>query len=193
MSTSLQQVRAFIALDVGPDVRAAMRPLMERLRTLSSQVRWVPESNWHLTAKFLGDVDGCDIVDIARTLQEEAARQAPFEVAFRGLKPFPPGRDPRIIALDVSSGAEALAAFHQRLDQRMLSFGIPSENRRFLAHLTLGRVKGANHGTRLWDAIAEHAETEFETARMEEAVLFQSNLRPGGAEYCALARAPFGG
>jgi len=178
-------------VDVGPDVRTALRPVFDRLRKTSSKIRWVPEQNWHLTAKFLGDVEGSQIGEIAKAVQEEAAEHPAFDLEFRGLKPFPPNREPRIIALDVASGQEALASFHQRLDQRMRDFGVAPEQRRFLAHLTLGRVKGTGNTQRFWDFIAENAATDFGVAEVTQAVLYQSHLRPEGARYIPLAQASF--
>jgi len=191
MSTSLHQIRAFIAVDVGPEVRAILRPVFEKLRKVSHKVRWVPEQNWHLTAKFLGDVDGQQITKIAEAMQEEAAQHTAFDLEFRGIKPFPPNREPRIIALDVESGTEALAAFHKGLDQRMRAFGVASEKRHFLAHLTLGRIKGTSNTPRFWDLIQRNAETDFGIAHISEASLYQSHLRPEGAEYVPLAQAEF--
>lgn len=191
-STSLQQIRAFIAVDVGPDVRAALRPVVEQLKHRGHQVRWVPENQWHLTAKFLGDVDGRQVGEMAKAMQEEARATPAFELEFRGLKPFPPGREPRIVAVEVVAGIEALAGFHRRLDQRMQAFGVPSERRSFMAHLTLGRIKGAGHMEWLWDSVREHADEDFGLAGVDEAILFQSDLRPEGAQYIPLAHASMG-
>jgi 2'-5' RNA ligase len=192
MSTSLQQIRAFIAVDVGPDVRAALRPVFEQLKRKAHQVRWVPEDHWHLTAKFLGDVDGRQVGEISKALREEALSTPAFDLEFRGLKPFPPDREPRIVAVEVVAGVEALAGFHRRLNERMQAFGVPKEHRGFLAHLTLGRVKGTGHMDWLWDYVRDQAEADFGLANIDEAVLFQSNLRPQGAEYIPLAHAPLG-
>jgi RNA 2',3'-cyclic 3'-phosphodiesterase len=191
-STSLQQVRAFIAVDVGPDVRAVLRPVFEQLKRKASQVRWVPEDQWHLTAKFLGDVDGKQVAEIAKALQEEARATPAFDLEFRGLKPFPPGREPRIVAVEVVAGIDALAGFHRRLDQRMQAFGVPSERRGFLAHLTVGRIKGTGRMEWLWDYVRDQAEANFGMANIDEAILFQSNLRPEGPQYIPLAHAPMG-
>jgi 2'-5' RNA ligase len=191
-STSLQQIRAFIAVDVGPDVRAALRPVVEQLTRKASQVRWVPEDQWHLTVKFLGDVDGREVGEIAKAMQEEARATPPFDLEFRGLKPFPPGREPRIVAVEVVSGMDALAGFHRRLDQRMQAFGVAGERRSFLAHLTLGRIKGAGHMEWLWDYVREQSAANSGLAGIDEAILFQSNLRPEGAQYIPLAHAKLG-
>jgi 2'-5' RNA ligase len=182
-------VRAFVAVDVGPDIRVALRPAMDRLRRISVPVRWVAEANWHLTVKFLGDVASQQLGAIGKTVQEIAAEIPAFAMGVRGLHPFPPGRNARIVAADVVVGVESLRALHAQLDDRMQAFDVPAEQRAFLAHLTLGRVQGKGDLERLWKAVGEYAEQDFGTVTVEEAVLFQSELRPEGARYTPLATA----
>ena len=182
-------VRAFAAADVGPDIRAALRPVMERLRRLGAPVRWVAEPNWHLTLKFLGDVESRQLGGIGQAVREAAAGVAVFEMGLCGLHAFPPGRTPRIVAADVTAGVEGLRALHAELEARLQAFGVAAEQRAFLAHLTLGRVQGKGDLERLWKAMAEHAQDDFGTVTVDEIVLFQSELRPEGARYTPLATA----
>jgi 2'-5' RNA ligase len=182
-------VRAFTAADVGPDIRAALRPVVERLRRLGAPVRWVAEPNWHLTVKFLGDVESRQLGGIGQAVREAAAEVASFEMGLRGLHAFPPGRTPRIVATDVTAGVEGLRALHEKLEARLQAFGVAAEQRAFLAHLTLGRVQGQGDLERLWKAVTEHAQDDFGTVTVGEIVLIQSELRPEGARYTPLVTA----
>jgi RNA 2',3'-cyclic 3'-phosphodiesterase len=185
-------IRAFAAADVGPDIREALRPVMERLRRLGTPVRWVAEPNWHLTVKFLGDVDSHQLGGIGQAVQGAAAEVPAFEMSLCGLHAFPPERTPRIIAADVTTGAEGLRALHAKLDSRLQALGVAAEARAFLAHLTLGRVQGKGDLERLWKVVAEHAQDDFGTVTVDEIVLFQSELRPEGARYTTLVTAKLG-
>jgi 2'-5' RNA ligase len=187
-------MRLFVAADIGPDIRAALRPAIERLQRLNAAVRWVREPYWHLTLKFLGAVPADSAADIGRAVQEEAARFAPFAMRLGRLHPFPPGRDPRIVAADVTEGVAELRALHEALDQRMQEFGVAGETRAFLAHLTLGRVTGPQGLERLWKAVAASgaggpAGADFGAVQLAALVLFRSILKPEGAEYIQLATA----
>jgi 2'-5' RNA ligase len=162
------------------------------LRARLPALRWVAEANWHLTVKFLGDVELLQLGDIGKAVQEEAGRAPVFELALAGLTAFPPGRRPRVLAAKVSAGAEQLAELHRRLDQRLGDFGVPLENRPFHAHLTLARVGEGRNGEGVFEELAKHAEGKFGVATIEEAVLFQSELTPAGPLYTPLCTAKLG-
>jgi 2'-5' RNA ligase len=182
-------VRAFVAADIGPDVRAGLRPVLAELRRLGGPVRWVKEDNVHLTLKFLGDVEWLKIGKIAEVVKQAAALARPFTLRVAGLRAFPPGPSPRIVAAGLTAGVEELRALHKSLDGAMRQFGVPAENRDFLAHLTLGRVRARERADRLWEALARHADRDFGEAEVTELILFQSELKPQGAEYVRLATA----
>jgi 2'-5' RNA ligase len=185
-------VRAFVAVDIGPDIRAELRPVVAELRKLNAAVRWVTEDNWHLTVKFLGNLEWRQLGDLSLAVQQAAATVPVFEMTLAGLHAFPPGPNPRIVAVDVTAGVEGLRALHQAFDRRMQDLGVPAENRSFLAHLTLGRVQGTQGAERLWEALKKQAGREFGSVEVTEVVLFQSELRPAGAQYTPLAHAKLG-
>ncbi|MCZ7643829.1 MAG: RNA 2',3'-cyclic phosphodiesterase [Planctomycetota bacterium] len=192
-SASHERVRAFIAVELDDDVKRALRPAMAKLqeRHARADVRWVPESNWHLTVKFLGDVPWLEIGRIGTALQELAAETPAFELEVKGLGAFPPDRSPRIVAAGIGRGAEELAAFHARLEARMAALGYPPENRGFKAHLTLGRVRGRRGNEMLWENLAARGAQAFGESPVEKAVLYQSELESRGARYTALATGRF--
>jgi 2'-5' RNA ligase len=182
-------IRAFIAVDVGEDVHNALDSALERLRRIDSQVRWVDPKNWHLTVKFLGDVEWRAVDGIAKALQEEAVKLPAFEFRVRGLFPFPPGRLPRIVAAGIEDSAKGLESLNRTLEERMQALGIPPERRGFKAHLTLGRVQNPRGQDRLWSVLKKYVTDDFGTALVEDAQLYQSELDPKGAQYSLLATA----
>ena len=187
-----QLLRAFIAVEIGEKVRDALESAVKHLRATPAQVKWVARENWHLTVKFLGDVERRSTEDITRALQEEAARAQAFNLSVRGLHPFPPGRQPRIVAAAVFDAAGGLAKLNARLEERMQLFGVAPERRGFQAHLTLGRVNGPRGQEALWKALRAFEQQEFGACGVYEAVLFQSELLPQGARYTKLAAAQLG-
>lgn len=178
-------VRAFVAVDAGPELRARLIPILERLRRIDCLVRWVPPEHWHLTLKFLGDVDTAVLPQLSKTIRESAAQVPAFEFAARGLFPFPPGRKPRIVAAGIEDAGRQLERLHLALEDRMPAFGIRPEGRGFNAHLTLGRVQG--FAGRLWKTLKQHEAEPLGTARVTAVTLYKSDLLPQGARYTKLA------
>src|SRR5690606_21902040 len=86
--------RLFIAVPVAPAVRAAIAAL-PREGTVS--FRWVAPEQYHITLKFLGDVDEADVETVHEGV-EEAAAAGPvraFSLAAQGIGAFPNSRQPR--------------------------------------------------------------------------------------------------
>lgn len=189
-----KKIRSFIAVDLGREVKKALRPAVEDLRRRSKQVnvRWVPEENWHLTVKFLGDVDWLATGEIGKAMQAVAKEVPAFELEVRGLHAFPPNRNPRVVAASLATGQDTLACLHGKIDKRMQAFGVDPEHRAFRAHLTLARVRGTSGAKVLWENLEPFADQSFGRAHIDEVVLFQSELRREGAEYTPLATARLG-
>jgi 2'-5' RNA ligase len=78
--------RLFIALDLPEDVTAGLERLCEGLPGM----RWVEADQFHLTLRFIGEVDQGTFYEIGEALARVS--HPPFELALTGLGQFPPGR-----------------------------------------------------------------------------------------------------
>ena len=179
-------MRAFIGIEVSDDVRVALSRVHDDLTGCGAKVKLVAPANVHLTMKFLGDIDDKMAGNVASAMAEAAgAGQIAFEVA--GLGRFPPRGKPRTLWAGVSDGADAVVALFTKLDAALGPLGFESE-RRFVPHVTIGRVKSPKGADALTPVIEHHAATVFGTCRAEEIVLFKSTLTPQGAIYDVLTR-----
>ena len=185
-------MRLFVALDFPEAVRASVRDLIARLRPLSSGVRWARPEGMHVTLKFIGETDPVKLDAIHAALGSVHSVQT-VEMQFRGLGFFPHERKPRVLwcAVESSSNLAALAA---QIDSALEAAGSPRESRAFVPHLTLARFdshKGLKGAEKLVSAAEELKSYEFGAARESEFYLYQSVLKPSGAEYKRLAAFPF--
>ena len=103
--------------------------------------RWIDPENYHLTLRFIGDVD-----DVHRARGRLAARPRAgaraFELRLDGLSSFG-GRKPRAVVATVAP-AQALMelqAEHERLMQRV---GLEPEGRKYTPHVTLARLRDSS-------------------------------------------------
>jgi 2'-5' RNA ligase len=175
-------------------------PLQERLaetaaplRSIAAGVSWVSAANYHLTVKFLGDVDGERVGEIAAALGAAVAGRESFDLALRGLGAFPNPVRPRVIWAGVSAGAADLAALAGAVEERLSAIGFPPGTRDFSAHVTLGRVREPRRNTALVEALARVGDVELGSMRVDRVVLMQSRLSPNGARYTELAALPLVG
>lgn len=190
----METVRAFIAIELDPDVLAQVTKLQSRLQddVPPGFVRWVRPEGIHLTLKFLGDVPLDALEDIAQALRTARAGCAPFALHIAGMGCFPNPRRPRVIWIGVDESSGTLERLAHNVERELGSLGYPPENRRFSPHLTLGRVKRGHSATDL-EALGDYVtRAKVSVGQMEVTAihLMRSDLRPSGAVYTALATAP---
>ncbi|MEM7695624.1 MAG: RNA 2',3'-cyclic phosphodiesterase [Pseudomonadota bacterium] len=126
--------RLFTALSLPEDLRASLASLRGGLRG----ARWIDPENYHITLRFIGDVDHRTADEIFETMHRVARH--PFEVTLDGLGTFGAKKPHCLFAKVAPTPALAeLQADHERRIQRL---GLPAEARRFVPHVTLARLKG---------------------------------------------------
>jgi len=191
-------LRAFLAIPLPAEGAAALRSLQESLRTLSAleEFRWVAPRNIHLTLRFLGEIDEARARSAGEALGAAASRGSAFELSFERFGVFPHLRSPNVLWTGPSETPQALRALVEALFEELERAGFPREERPFRAHLTLARRRGRRRPPPGLEGELVAAEQRWlvppPSFRVEEAVLFQSELRPGGAIYTPIRRHPLG-
>jgi 2'-5' RNA ligase len=189
----MQNIRTFIAVEVGNNVKARAADLIKRLKKSEADVRWVTTENLHITLKFLGDVPNVEVPDICRHVSEAVADFEPFEIEFRGAGAFPDAARPKTVWIGVAPGEgfERLSALNDAIEERLKeALGFPKERRRFQPHLTIGRVNSFNAAQDLLgEMIAQQAEFDASLAEIDEVLTFASFLDRTGPTYNVMGRA----
>lgn len=178
-------MRLFIALEIPPAVRQNIAALLDSLRAISKEPRWVRPANLHVTLKFMGEIPDKKL-DTLRTTLGAIRSEREVTLEFRGLGFFPNDKHPRVFwaGIEASQNLKPLAA---DIDGAMEKLGISREQRAFSPHLTLARMERPHLPEVLREAIAASAKREFGSLRTSEFHLIQSKLKPSGAEYTTLA------
>ena len=124
-------------LFTGLEIPAALGQSLSLLRGGLPGARWIDPENYHLTLRFIGDVDDEIAQEIAWLLGK--VRRKDFELRLDGLQSFG-GRKPRAIVAAVapSQSLMELQAEHERLMQRV---GLDPEGRKYTPHVTLARLR----------------------------------------------------
>jgi len=71
--------------------------------------------------------------------------------------------------------------------------GFPPEERDLTPHITIGRVRSARGAEGLVRALKENGDRSFGSCRVDEVILFRSQLRSDGAVYTPLVAIPLRG
>lgn len=184
-------MRLFVALDIPEDVHFTIGKCIAKLRSAYRNARWVRVEGLHVTLKFIGETSP----EKAEALKAALAAIPPrdvFSIAFRGLGFFPNERRPRVLWAGVEAGPE-LTALAAAVETSLEPLGIAREARAFSPHLTLARFDSPRGLEALHSAVRSAAPLEFGATTAGGFHLYQSVLKPGGAEYTRLASFPFAG
>jgi 2'-5' RNA ligase len=180
-------MRAFVAIEVPPNVRAAITLAQTRFRKVAPHARWT--SDFHLTLKFLGPVADPHLPTMIETLAS-SERFEKFTVVARGFGFFPNSHRPRVLWAGVHA-PPALAELAARIEDAMAGLGYPREQREFHPHLTLARFKDARLPPALETLVERSREEVLGAFEVSEFFLWESRLSPEGSNYRKVAR--FGG
>lgn len=175
-------MRAFIAIELDPEIKDALVALVRDLRRTGAAVRWVEPAGMHLTLKFLGEIDEDQAIRVKETLTRVAPRHPSFGIELAGTGAFPGERSPRVFWVGFAAAPE-LAALQSDLEAALEGEGFDREARDFKPHLTLGRVKGPDRLAQAVGELTKHRDGSFGSMTVRKITLFESLLRPEGAIY----------
>jgi 2'-5' RNA ligase len=168
--------RLFVAIDPPDQARAEVAALCRGVEG----AKWVSPAQFHVTLRFLGEVESGSPARIATAL--ESARGTAFSVRFAGVGRFPPRRSPRILWVGLQP-EEPLLGLHSKIEARLAEAGFPGDGKAFSPHLTLARLRdgaSAADAARWLDRGKDFETSPFPVSRFH---LYSSVLDPAGARH----------
>lgn len=177
-------IRLFVALDLPPDVRAELA----RLCAGVPGAKWLAPETFHLTLRFIGNVDGRLYGDIVDGLGH--VRQGGFAVRLAGVGQFGQKRQAELLWAGVEPSAD-LARLAQKVETALQCQGIEAERRKFHPHVTLARLKHTP-AMRVGAFLAAHSLYRSEPIPVSAFVLYSSHLGRAGAIHQVEASYPLG-
>lgn len=175
-------IRLFVGLELPDGIRA-------RLAGLGGGVpgaRWIPSENYHVTLRFIGEVDEGRAEDIDAILSR--VRAPVFDMRIAGVGAF--GRNHQVHTLWAGiADAPEIKQLHDKIDRAVMRAGLPPDRRKFMPHVTLARLHAAPVD-RVEGFKAHNALFSAGPFRVDSFVLFSSLLSRNGAIYRPEAEYP---
>ena len=173
--------RLFTGLEIPSDIGQALSTLRGGL----PGARWIDPGNYHLTLRFIGDVDDMVAHEVASLLGR--VKRGAFDLHMEGLTSFG-GRKPRAVVANVSP-AQALLDVQAEQERLMQRIGLEPEGRKYTPHVTLARLReSSSHDVAEYLAARGFFRTSpFKVSRF---VLFSSRNSVGGGPYVVEASYP---
>ena len=167
--------RLFTGLEIPADVGFSLSLKRGGL----TGARWIDAENYHITLRFIGDVDHQTADEVADSL-DRLSNSMRFSVRLTHLGTFG-GDKPRALyaGVEPSDMLTRLQAAQERVLQRA---GLEPEGRKFVPHVTLARLRGV-HPLELAQFIANAGRFEPLSFPVGRFVLFSSKDSVGGGPY----------
>jgi len=166
--------RLFTALEIPRDAALSLSLLRGGL----PGARWIDVENYHLTLRFIGDIEGHLADEIASAL--DRVRRPAFQLKLSGVGAFG-SKKPHAVWAGVAPSPDliALQAEIERICQRL---GVPADPRKFSPHVTLARLRNPNplDVAKYLSAHGSFAAVPFKVGRF---VLMSSRDSVGGGPY----------
>ncbi|CAM5774263.1 RNA 2',3'-cyclic phosphodiesterase [Bosea minatitlanensis] len=175
--------RLFIALEIPADVATELTLHRGGL----SGARWIDPSDYHVTLRFLGDVDRRMANDVDHMLSDLGAY--PFEVTLDALGSFG-GDKPRALFARVAP-SRALTELQADVERQMRRLGMPAEGRKFVPHVTLARLRDTTP-VELAHFLSLHPIVRPISFTARRVALMSSRDSTGGGPYVLEAAYPLG-
>lgn len=174
-------MRLFIGIPIPEEYAQTIREIETVWkRRLVSKVSWVRPDLVHLTLRFLGETDEARVGAIAEAMRTASLGSFVMRGGAGGF--FPPRGAPCVAWMGFSEGVEECGAYFAALDAGLVRAGFEAETRPFAAHVTVARVRQAVRGDD-WTGLAADLTRNWPAFTVDTVVLWQSILKPSGAQY----------
>jgi 2'-5' RNA ligase len=197
-------LRLFVAMSPPESVKDQIEKAQQQLRraTPGNIVRWTKRDQFHLTLKFLGNVEAIRVNELKAALHGACLGVGSLRLRAEGVGFFPGARVPRVLWIGVHDKENGLSRLQNSVEMSVEKFtaenaaqpwsaGV-SPASQFTGHITLGRIQRIRRAESetLSKATAEIANPFFGEWTTNRVELIRSELSSGGSRYTTLAEIP---
>jgi 2'-5' RNA ligase len=191
-----EQIRSFIAIELPEEAKKGLARLRKELeRDEHKFVKWVDPAGIHLTLKFLGNIPSKQVAEITEAMKKASQGISLFHLEISGLGAFPSLRQARVFWVGVGGEMDQLSRLQQNIDSALAALGFAKEQRPFVPHLTLARIReGASPPERrsFGELVGSTVFEDKYPVEVEAVRLMRSQLTPAGAIYTCLSEVGLG-
>lgn len=176
------EIRTFVALRILPNELILNQLESFKAVFKDERISWVSDQNFHLTLRFIGDTTREQLYELVDRCEIIAEKFNSFEIEIKGAGYFKSKGKPRVLLLKISDSLD-LRKLAKDVEKNVGDTGFHNELKSFRPHLTLGRIKYLDSGTKFCSILDELVELKYQKVKVSEFILYQSVLKPEGRTY----------
>lgn len=184
-------MRIFVGIDFKPELKHEIIRFQEQIKPYAVKGKWKNEDDFHLTLKFLGDIDSDQLQGLYETLETNKVRFKPFSIHLEGIDVFGTatpsavtGLTPvRVLWLGVDGDLNALNALYFLIENALCNWGFAKDYRPYAPHVTLGQDIKLSENL---ETIKSLFEAFYTTIDVDAITVFNSEVVGGKRVYTPL-------
>lgn len=178
-------MRAFLCIPIPDQLRATIHRTAEGLRSKTRmRANWVPWKNYHITLRFLGDIDPGLSVRLDKLCRDICCDISPFDCSLDRVGAFPNVDRAQVIWIG-GAAPSSLQQLSLALSAGLADLDFPETREEDQVHVTLARIKD-RPDSELPSLIANLNPIGPLQMTADRVVLMESTLSSRGAEYSPL-------
>lgn len=185
-------MRAFLAIEIGEELKTVISGLVGKLSEAGSGISWVRPAQMHLTLWFFEDLPEGRLEQVVSAIRDAARGAAPFSLEIRKTGSFG-GSNPRVFWCGFAGDMGELNSLYSSIEKNLKELGIRGDGKPFRPHLTLGRNRSGSRQERVSMMLRSMNDYSAGKFRVEGVTLFRSELGPGGPVHTPIGQFPLEG
>jgi RNA 2',3'-cyclic 3'-phosphodiesterase len=150
---------------------------------------WVPEEQYHLTLRFLGEMENSRLEMLRESLA--SLKASSFYLTLHGLGLFPLRGDPEVLWTGVDRSDELLSLRH-KVERLVVGHGVEPDTRKFFPHITLARIGNCDQDE-IGQYLVENSLFKLQELPIQSFGLYSSHLTSEGAIHQLVETFPLDG
>ncbi|MBT5338356.1 RNA 2',3'-cyclic phosphodiesterase [Candidatus Falkowbacteria bacterium] len=174
-------MRYFLAINLTKEIKFYLEDLILELEKNNQihDIKWTEPKNLHLTMGFIENISESTSQELLQKFENEF-EFTEFTLRLDEIGIFPNSQAPKTIVIALQDTEKKLSPLRNIINQTFEKFNIPTDNRKFSPHITLGRIK--------WGRGHMHLDTPIQKMEFQVKSIdfMQSELTPTGPIYTKL-------
>ena len=146
---------------------------------VATGARWTGEGSYHLTLRYIGEVDQGTAHDIDAVLGH--INVEPFDITLSGIDYFGKAKSARAVWVGIDRN-DTLIRLQHKIEFALQHVGLPAKERKYTPHVTLARLRDTP-ARRLEAYVADHVTLAAGPFQVNRFTLFSSFPSSSGAIY----------
>ena len=183
----------FFALELSKEARRTVWEVADEWKHQLIPASWYDPADYHITLKFLGNLDEAEQPRLITAALPLAAEAKPFTVQAARFGGFPDMIAPSVLWAGVQISPE-LDLLSTHLDAAMAVLGFRADRRRYQPHITVARCRLRTSHSSAWPLPSERLFAPFTADRfvLMQTLPPESRANGGKARYNTVHTFPFG-